>query len=211
MKNEFGAALDRAGYAPSIMQPIRQGHSCCYLCGKPVGREKMDRHEPWGAANRARSKELGLWVELHHFGCHEGPGSVHADGEKARELRKDAQRAAMLRYGWSREEWISRFGKSELSETECRRLIVIGKAIRDAADGAPVEIDPAGTGSPSQSRPAAVTAPTEGKPREAENGEDRHTGGGKRRVERILDEYFPDRNRQRRSAFVVLDGPDMPF
>ena len=124
--NEYGAALDRAGYAPSIMQTVPRGRTCCcYLCGRPAGYNKLDRHEPWGAANRRKSMEHGLWVLLCHEGCHEGPGSVHADGAKARELRKDAQRAAMLRYGWSREEWIARFGKSELSEDEAKRLIVL--------------------------------------------------------------------------------------
>ena len=108
MTNEFGATLDRAGYAPSIMQVNRAGRCSCYLCGRATGYNKLDRHEPWGAANRRKSKELGLWVLLCHEGCHEGPDSVHADGEKNRELRKDAQRAAMLRYGWSREEWMER-------------------------------------------------------------------------------------------------------
>lgn len=120
--NDYGAELDRAGYAPSIMQPARRGHYC-YLCGLPAGREKMDRHEPFGAASRQKSKELGLWVELHHWGCHEGPDSVHGgNGAAARQLRADAQTAAMLRYGWSRERWIEEFGKSELTEEECERI-----------------------------------------------------------------------------------------
>lgn len=130
-KNEFGAALDGAGYAPSIMQ---RGE-CCALCGRSWG-AKMDRHEPWGGiANREKSKALGLWVTLCHIGCHEGPGSVHDDAALARELRKDAQRAAMLRYGWSREEWIRRFGKSELSEDEAARIIPkdAGRDYRPAA------------------------------------------------------------------------------
>lgn len=205
MTNEFGVSLDRAGYAPSVMQPIRRGRCCCYLCGKPAGGEKMDRHEPWGAANRSKSKELGLWVELHHFGCHEGPGSVHADGEKARELRADAQRAAMLRYGWSYEEWIRRFGKSELSEEECRRLIVVGTAVKKAADGAPVEVDLV-------SDPSVACGDTSPSQEEAKTGIIASAGAGtKRRVEQILDEYFSERNKPRRSAFVILDGPDLPY
>lgn len=120
MKNEHGVNLDRNGYAPSIMQ----SGDCCYLCGRSWG-SKMDRHEPFGAANRQKSKGDGLWVNLCHLGCHEGPGSVHDDPAKARELRKDAQRAAMLRYGWSREEFIQRYGKSELSEDEAKRLTIL--------------------------------------------------------------------------------------
>ena len=119
--NRFGAELDRAGYAPSIMQPMPRGRATtCYLCGLSGG--PMDRHEPWGAANRQKSKELGLWVYLHHWGCHEGPGSVHSDGAAARQLRKDAQTAAMLRYGWSLERWLEEFGKSELSAEEAEAL-----------------------------------------------------------------------------------------
>ena len=120
-KNEYGAQLDRNGYAPSIMQPERRGRFC-YLCGLPAGHEKMDRHEPYGAALRQKSKELGLWVDLHHWGCHEGPGSAHGSGEVARQLRKDAQVAAMLRYGWSLERWIKEFGKSELTAEEAEAL-----------------------------------------------------------------------------------------
>lgn len=122
-ENEYGVALDAAGYAPSIIQREK----CCANCGRRWGYgmdRKLDRHEPWGGrANRAKSKELGMWVLLCHFGCHEGPGSVHDDAELARQFRKDAQRAAMLRYGWSREEFIRRFGKSELSEEEAEHII----------------------------------------------------------------------------------------
>ena len=123
--NEYGAALDRAGYAPSIMQTVPRGRTCCcYLCGRPAGYNKLDRHEPWGAANRRKSMEHGLWVLLCHEGCHDGPGSVPGgNGEAARQLRADAQTAAMLRYGWSREKWIAEFGKSELDEAECAALL----------------------------------------------------------------------------------------
>ena len=207
MTNEFGAALDRNGYAPSIMQMIPRGRTCCcYLCGKPGHASEMDRHEPWGAANRQKSKELGLWVELHHWGCHEGPGSVHGgNGEAARQLRADAQTAAMLRYGWDREKWIEEFGKSELSEEECRRLIVVGTAVKKAADGAPVEVDLV-------SDPSVACDDTSPSQEEAKTGIIASAGAGtKRRVEQILDEYFPERNKPRRSAFVILDGPDLPF
>ena len=123
MKNEYGMELDRNGYAESIMQ---QNTNVCYLCKVPT-HGKLDRHEPWGAANRQKSKALGLWVCLDHLGCHEGPGSVHDDGQLARRLREDAQRAAMLRYGWTREKWIAEFGKSELSEEECNRPLTPAK------------------------------------------------------------------------------------
>lgn len=187
MTNRYGAALDRAGYAASIMQTSKAGRCYCYLCGRPTGYNKLDRHEPWGAANRQKSKELGLWVLLCHEGCHEGPGSVHADGEKARELRKDAQRAAMLRYGWSREEWISRFGKSELDEDECAKLLTVGNAIRQAAPGAPVKLDVT-------ERPESTTA------------------GNQRTVGDIIRELWPSHpTTTTPSSFRVIDAPDLPY
>ena len=64
-----------------------------------------------------------MWVLLCHEGCHEGPGSVHDNGALAWQFRKDAQRAAMLRYDWSTEEFIRRFGKNELSEGEAAHII----------------------------------------------------------------------------------------
>ena len=190
MTNEFGATLDRAGYAPSIMQVNRAGRCSCYLCGRATGYNKLDRHEPWGAANRRKSMELGLWVLLCHEGCHEGPGSVHADGEKNRELRKDAQRAAMLRYGWSREEWIERFGKSELSEDEAKRLIVLPKE---------------------EGRTAAAAE----RPHNDGETEPQERGGGigdRERVGRIIRELWPDhRTTTRANGFCLIDGPDLPF
>ena len=198
MKNEFGVVLDRNGYAPSILQRGRRGicggedaPGHCYCCGRREGRgflERLERHEPWGAANRQKSKALGLWVTLCRE-CHEethrvlicrngsrprragtlddsgktsfsNPNrdsdlvrkkegadiepSAQAGGDKerassdlGRELRADAQRAATLRYGWSREEWIERFGKSELSETEAAHIIPkdAGRGYMPVADG----------------------------------------------------------------------------
>ena len=109
---------NRNGYTDSIMV---ENEGVCALCGRR--NQKLDRHEPWGGANRQKSKELGLWVNLHRA-CHE---EAHRDAETGRQLRADAQRAAMLRYGWTREEWIRRFGKSELSQDDCARIILTEK------------------------------------------------------------------------------------
>lgn len=189
MTNEYGMTLDRNGYAESIIQ---QNTGVCYLC-KSRADGKLDRHEPWGAANRQKSKEYGMWVTLHHFGCHEGPGSVHDDAELARELRRDAQRAAMLRYGWSREEFIRRFGKSELSEEECKRLIILPKDMPGTSHHA--------TESP---RPTASQQSAEENPCGA---------GTRRRVGDIIAELFPDHptTTTRASGFRLIDGPELPF
>ena len=201
MKNEFGAEIGRNGYAPSIMQPART--CCCYLCGKPGRAFEMDRHEPFGAAYRQKSKELGLWVNLHHCGCHEGPGSVHGgNSAAARQLRADAQTAAMLRYGWSREKWIAEFGKSELSEEECRKLTVVGDVIRETAAVAPVTVDiaaPEGKTSP----PTFPPVPSE------QDAGSKPEGKRMKTVGDIIQEFWPEH--QTTTGFRLIDGPDLPF
>ena len=110
MKN-YPSGHKRNGYIDSII--VQEEHRCA-LCGANGYSVKLDRHEPWGGANRQKSKALGLWVPLCHLGCHEGPGSVHADATLARMFRERAQRAAMDAYGWSVGEFIAVFGKSEI-------------------------------------------------------------------------------------------------
>ena len=223
MTNEFGAVLDRAGYAPSILQAA--GKSCCYLCGKPAGGEKMDRHEPWNGANRRKSMELGLWVNLHHFGCHEGPGSVHDQPAKAREMRADVQRAAMMRYGWSYAEWLRRFGKSEISEEEADKLLVVANVVKKAADGAPVEVDIAADGRETDtSADAARHLPLKGKANSTSSGAardlplkvkadmDKPGSGTSSRVAALIHEFWPEHQTTFRAAgFREINGPDLPF
>lgn len=98
--------MNKNGYNPSIMQtePI------CYLCGR-VDR-KLDRHEVFGGAYRAKSKRLGLWCLLCHDTCH--LNGVHAHGEIAYELRRQAQKKAMKHYGWTAERFIQEFGRNYL-------------------------------------------------------------------------------------------------
>ena len=71
MKNEWGAEIDRNGYAPSIVQA---NTSKCFLCHRSC--VKLDRHEIFGNAMRNKSKRMGLWVSLCHEPCH----LVHAHG-----------------------------------------------------------------------------------------------------------------------------------
>ena len=53
MKNEWGAELDRNGYAPSIVQADT---SKCFLCHRSG--VKLDRHEIFGNAMRNKSKRM---------------------------------------------------------------------------------------------------------------------------------------------------------
>lgn len=110
-KNEYGTALDRNGYAPSIVPG--HGEWQCYGCGR---NQNLERHEIFGGAFRRKSKEYGLWVHLCP-GCHrEGEEAVHRRGGYW--LKADGQFAAMATYGWDTEEWRRRFGKNYLDGEE---------------------------------------------------------------------------------------------
>lgn len=104
MENEYGARLDRNGYADSILQQAE----CCFKCGTTAG--KLDRHEVFhsdmGGKMRERSKRYGLWVRLCRS-CHEA-----AHGEYAERLKRYAQGCAMEGYGWTVETFIKLFGRN---------------------------------------------------------------------------------------------------
>lgn len=109
--NEYGVPLDRNGYAPSILQ-TGEGCFLCRCCG---GLDPLDRHEVFGGANRAKSKRLGLWVNLCHHRCHIfGSEAVHRSADTALGLKRAAQRAAMAHYGWTEDDFRLQFDKSYL-------------------------------------------------------------------------------------------------
>ena len=99
--------LDRNGYGVSIMQ---DDLSRCYLCGRSTG--KLDRHEVYGASNRKKSKELGLWVMLCHHPCH--MQMAHGNKHMMDMLHWRGQIAAMNTYGWSIEEFRYVIGRNYL-------------------------------------------------------------------------------------------------
>lgn len=102
MKNEYGVTLDRNGYAPCIMQKAER----CYMCARSGD---LQRHEIYGAANRDKSKAYGLWVLL----CPECHDHLHfRDAMQKLELREQGQIEAMQHYGWTKKEFLERFGKS---------------------------------------------------------------------------------------------------
>ena len=99
--------LDRNGYADSIIPD--HGPDQCWLCDCN-GRGKMDRHEVFGGAHRAKSKGMGLWVHLCHDSCH--LNGVHKSKYHAEVLKVEAQRCAMRKYGWTEEQFVAEFGRS---------------------------------------------------------------------------------------------------
>lgn len=104
MTNEYGAALDSNGYAPSILGAF----DFCGICYK---KDPLQRHEVFHGSNRKKSKRFGLWIHVCPACHHE----IHfTDGKLDRRLKEHAQRQAMLVYGWDAEEWRRRFGKSYL-------------------------------------------------------------------------------------------------
>lgn len=105
--------LDRNGYAPSILE----GHDKfqCYLCGGN-GWGKLDRHEIFHGPFRAKSKALGLWVHLCHGDCH--LNGVHKYGEIDHRLKLAGQKAAMLEYGWTKDEFAAEFGRNYMPQSE---------------------------------------------------------------------------------------------
>ena len=105
--NEYGVAIGRYGYAPSIIQADT---SHCFLCGRCD--EKLDRHEPFNGPYRTKSKALGMWVALCHDRCHYG--RAHRYYQDIRDLKRITQEKAMVHYGWDEKEFIRRFGKNWL-------------------------------------------------------------------------------------------------
>ena len=106
MKNEFGAVLDRNGYAPSILGDF----DFCALCYRKD--RALQRHEIFhndkGGLLRRRSKRYGLWVSI----CDECHRAVHNDPKAYLRLKGWAQRQAMLVYGWTEDDFRKHFFKS---------------------------------------------------------------------------------------------------
>ena len=99
---------DRNGYAPSIF-PHKDG--CCDLCRRQD--RPLQRHEPFNAANRKRSKQLGCWMLI----CDECHRRIHqSDPEFAFEAKVLMQHAAMEEYGWTMGEFRQHFGKNYIWE-----------------------------------------------------------------------------------------------
>lgn len=64
---------------------------------------------------RNASERYGLFIYIHHFSCHIfGKKAVHVNAEIAEKIKEYAQKKAMKKYGWTVEEFISKFGKSHI-------------------------------------------------------------------------------------------------
>jgi hypothetical protein len=102
MKNEFGARLDRSGYAPTLLG--NTGYcSLCYRKDRP-----LQRHEVFHGPFRTASKKYGLWISI----CDECHRDLHANPKSEKRVKEWAQRQAMTVYKWTEADFRRRFGKS---------------------------------------------------------------------------------------------------
>ena len=99
MKNEWGAELDRNGYAPSIVQADT---SKCFLCQRSG--VKLDRHEIFGNAMCHTPCHL-----THAHGCVEVMDWLHRLGEQA----------CIDNYDFTIPMFREEFYTNYLEETEC--------------------------------------------------------------------------------------------
>ena len=90
---------------------LQQDDDVCFLCG---GYGATEWHHIFGGANRKKSEHYGLKVRLHHDCHNEPPEGVHFNKEKMQYLHEEGQKAAMKRYGWSKDEFRQMFSKNYL-------------------------------------------------------------------------------------------------
>lgn len=94
--------------AKSIMQDEKK----CYICGSHNWLE--EHHIFGGNPNRKLSERNGLKVWLCHYCHNEPPNGVHHNAEINHQLKAEAQKAAMLYYGWDENTFRQIFGKNYL-------------------------------------------------------------------------------------------------
>lgn len=102
---------------------IQKDKSKCYICGQNPCGDPLDCHHVFGASDRNASERYGLKVYIHHNKCHIfGKYSVHGNARVDRALKERVQKKAMKHYGWSMDDWRSKFRKNYISEDEDETL-----------------------------------------------------------------------------------------
>ena len=96
--------MSKNGYSDSLFPQTGR----CHICGKAG---TLVRHEVFFGPFRQKCKRLGLWVSICPR-CHE---RVHAHiDDTDLQLKREAQRAAMIAYGCSVVDFIRELGKNYL-------------------------------------------------------------------------------------------------
>ena len=94
---------------------IQKDKEHCFICGGNGFNDPLDKHHIFGANNRNKSEQYGLFVYIHHNKCHIfGKNAVHQNAKVNNRLKALAQHKAMNYYGWSEEDFIKIFGKNYL-------------------------------------------------------------------------------------------------
>ena len=89
----------------------------CFICGRNR-HAGLERHHQniFNGANRKLSEQDGLVVYLCHDCHNEPPLGVHYNAEMMRWLKQKGQKMAMEKYGWTKEEFVQRYGKNYLDD-----------------------------------------------------------------------------------------------
>ena len=97
------------------MKSILQTRKRCLLCAE---RSVLECHHVFEGSMRQRSEKYGLTVWLckaHHTGDIHGNGvAVHFNTKLDGAIKRWAQKKAMKHYGWTREDFIEKIGRSYL-------------------------------------------------------------------------------------------------
>ncbi len=88
----------------------------CFLCGKNGLYDHLEKHHIFGAYNRKKSEEDGLFVYLCGNECHRnGKMSVHRNKDIMKQLHMVGQRAWEKHYG-DRAAFMARYKKNYMEE-----------------------------------------------------------------------------------------------
>ncbi len=100
------------------MQSLLQTEKECYICRNEFGVSNtryLEKHHIFGASNRNKSEQYGLWVWLDHDHHNEnvrGDAGIHFNQERALKLKQEAQQAFMSAYPYL--DFIELFGRNYL-------------------------------------------------------------------------------------------------
>ena len=91
----------------------------CWLCGRNGNGDPLDKHHIFNGPYRKKSEKYGLVVYLCHERCHEfGSEAVHRNADNMRKLKQWGQKKAMIKNGWTVDDFREVFGKNYLDEDE---------------------------------------------------------------------------------------------
>lgn len=95
---------------------LQKDNTYCYYCGRNGNGDPLEKHHIFGAANRKKSEQDGLFVWLCGDRCHRnGERAVHRDKFTMRLFHEIGQKAWEEHYG-TRKDFMKRYHKNYLEE-----------------------------------------------------------------------------------------------